>query len=388
VNAIYLDNNATTPVDPRVLEAMLPYLRDRFGNASSKNHAYGWEAKEAVEKARHEVAELLGASPREIVFTSGATEADNLAILGSAAAAGKKNHVVSQATEHPAVLDPLAELGRRGFEVTILSPDRHGRVRAEQVAEAITERTFLVSIMAANNEIGTLSPLAEIGRVCRDADVPLHTDAAQAVGKVPIAVERSGIALLALSAHKLYGPKGVGALYARARAPRPRVAPIQHGGGQENGLRPGTLNVPGIVGLGVACRLARLELEGESRRLRELRGRLEATLVGELEGVRVNGHPEERVPGTLSVSFEAVDGTALLVELPDIAVSSGAACSTGSTEPSKVLKAIGLPDALALATLRVSVGRFNTERDIDVAGARIADVVRKLRARPVARPAR
>jgi cysteine desulfurase len=381
MKCIYLDHNATTPVDPRVLAAMLPCLRDKFGNASSKNHPYGWEAKEAVEAARGHVAALLGASAREIVFTSGATEANNIALLGSAAlAGGKRNHIISQATEHPAVLDTLKELGRRGFEVTTLRPDARGWVSAEQVREAINERTFLVSIMTANNEVGTIFPLGEIAAVSRKAGVLLHTDAAQGVGKIPVDVERLGIDLLALSAHKLYGPKGAGALYVRGRGPRVRLAPVLFGGGQENGLRPGTLNVPGIVGLGEACRLARAELEEEAKRLRALRDRLEEGIVSRLEGVRINGHPEARLPGTLSASFEGVDGTALLVQLSDLAVSSGAACSTGSTEPSRVLKALGLTDALALATLRFGVGRFTTHDEVERAAARVVEAVKELRA--------
>jgi cysteine desulfurase len=377
MTCIYLDHNATTPVDPRVLEAMLPYLRERFGNASSKTHPFGWAAGEAVEAAREKVAGLLGASAREIVFTSGATEANNIAILGffPLAPAGGKTHVITESIEHHAVLDTTEELTRRGFEVTVLRPDSDGRVSAEQVRAAITERTALVSIMAANNEIGTLNPSA----VCKKAGVVFHTDAAQAVGKIPIDVERMGIDLLALSGHKFYAPKGVGALYVRSKNPRVKLAPLQHGGGQERALRPGTLNVPGIVGLGEACRVAREELETEATRLRALRDRLLDGISSRLGGIRRNGHREECLPGMLSLSFEAVDGTALLVSLPDLALSSGSACTTGSTAPSYVLKAIGVPDRLALATARFGVGRFTTEAEVDRAASRVAEVVARLR---------
>ena len=380
MKCIYLDHNATTPVDPRVLEAMLPYLREHFGNASSKNHPYGWKANEAVEASRGNVAHLLGASPKEILFTSGATEANNLALLGLFAQAPKgKNHLVTQATEHHAVLDSALELGKRGVEVTVLRPDAYGRVSPEQVKKALTERTFLVSIMAANNEVGTLSPLAEIGGLLQQAGVLFHTDAAQAVGKIPIDVERMGIDLLALSAHKFYGPKGVGALYVRSRKPQVKISPLQHGGGQEKGIRPGTLNVPGIVGLGEACRLARDELAAEASRLLALRERLHQGITSRLGGVKLNGHPEARLPGTLNLSFEGVDGAALLVSLPELAVSSGSACTTGSVEPSYVLKAMGVPDSLAVATIRFGLGRYTTEEEVDTAALRVAQVVEKMR---------
>jgi len=359
---------------------MLPYLREHFGNASSKNHPYGWKANEAVEASRGNVAHLLGASPKEILFTSGATEANNLALLGLFAQAPKgKNHLVTQATEHHAVLDSALELGKRGVEVTVLRPDAYGRVSPEQVKKALTERTLLVSIMAANNEVGTLSPLAEIGGLLQQAGVLFHTDAAQAVGKIPIDVERMGIDLLALSAHKFYGPKGVGALYVRSRKPQVKISPLQHGGGQEKGIRPGTLNVPGIVGLGEACRLARDELAAEASRLLALRERLHQGITSRLGGVKLNGHPEARLPGTLNLSFEGVDGAALLVSLPELAVSSGSACTTGSVEPSYVLKAMGVPDSLAVATIRFGLGRYTTEEEVDTAALRVAQVVEKMR---------
>jgi len=378
---IYLDHNATTPVDPRVLEAMLPYLREHFGNASSKSHAFGWKANEAVEAARAHVAALLGSEAREVVFTSGATEANNLALLGlfPPSRMPAKRHVITGAIEHHAVLDTVAELRRRGAEITVLRPDVHGRVSAEMVKGAITDRTAVVSIMAANNELGTLNPIAEIGKTARGAGVLFHTDAAQAAGKVPLDVEAMGIDLLSLSGHKFYAPKGVGALYVRGRNPRVHLAPVQFGGGQERALRPGTLNVPGIVGLGEACRLAREDLAGEARRLGELRDRLEAGLLRRLPKVRVNGHKEERLPGTANVSFDGIEVTSLLASLPDIALSPGSACTTGSAEPSYVLKAIGLTDREAFGTVRFSVGRFTTEDEIDRAVESVSRAVETLR---------
>lgn len=381
MDCIYLDYNATTPIDARVLDAMLPFLKENFGNASSKNHPYGWAANEAVELARERVAKLLGASPKEIVFTSGATEANNLALLGSFGLRpeGTRRQIITDAIEHHAVLDTAHELARRGFELTVLRPDSTGRISAEQVTESITDRTLLVSIMAANNEVGTLNPIAEIGAACRKAGVLLHTDAAQAVGKIPLDVERMGVDLLALSGHKFYAPKGVGALYVRSRTPRIRLEAITFGGGQERGLRSGTLNVPGIVGLGEAARVARENLPAESARIRGLRDRLHQGILARVSGVRRNGNTEHALPGTLSLSFEAVDGAAMLVSLPDLAVSTGSACSTGSAEPSYVLKAIGVPDRLAFSTMRFSVGRHTTEAEIDRAAARVADVALKLR---------
>jgi len=380
---IYLDHNATTPVDARVLEAMLPYLREHFGNASSKNHPYGWKAGEAVEAAREQVASLLGATAREILFMSGATEANNLAMLGLfpplPSGQQDKRGIIVQGAEHHAVLDPAAELAKRGCEVKRLRPDAYGRVSAGQVEKALTDRTVLVSIMAANNELGTLNPIADIGRALKGRGVLFHTDAAQAAGKIRLDVEKMGIDLLSLSAHKFYGPKGVGALYVRSKKPRVRFSPLQLGGGQERGLRPGTLNVPGIVGLGEACRIAGEELDAEARRLRALRDRLHEGITSRLDGVRRNGHPQECLPGTLSLSFEEVDGTALIVSMPELAVSSGSACTTGNTEPSYVLKAIGVPDRLALATVRFGLGRFTTEAEVDRAATCVVEAVGKLR---------
>jgi cysteine desulfurase len=384
MQTIYLDHNATTPVDPRVLEVMLPYLREHFGNASSKTHAYGWKANEAVEAARAHVAALLGADPREVIFTSGATEANNIALLGlfPPGKPAAKDHVITHAAEHHAVLDTVHELERRGIAVTVLRPDARGRVSPEAVARAITPRTAIASIMAANNEVGTVNPIAEIGKLCRQAGILFHTDAAQAAGKIPLDVEAMGIDLLALSAHKFYGPKGVGALYVRSRRgahAAPPLHPLQHGGGQERGLRPGTLNVPGIAGLGEACRLARADLAPESERLARLRDRLEEGIRGALRGVHANGDPASRLPGTTSLSFEGVDATSLIVSLPDLAISAGSACTTGNAEPSYVLKAMGIPDRLALATVRFAAGRFTTGEEIETAVRRVTETVEKIR---------
>ncbi|MFN7989607.1 MAG: aminotransferase class V-fold PLP-dependent enzyme [Thermoanaerobaculia bacterium] len=375
---VYLDHQATTPLDPRVLEAMLPWLTGDFGNAASRQHAYGWAAESAVTAAREEIAAALGAEPREIVFTSGATESDNLAILGAARAArAKGNHVVTSAVEHRAVLDPCRALEAEGFEVTVLAPDGAGRVSADAVAGALTERTVLVSLMAANNEVGTLNPVAEIGALCAERGVPFHTDAAQAFGKVPFDV-RPGVALASLSAHKLHGPKGIGALFVRAR-PRVALAPIVHGGGHERGLRSGTLNVPGIVGFGVAARLARRESEVEGQRLAALRDRLDGAIRGALDGVTLNGHPVDRLPGNLSLSFAGVDGDRLIASLRDLAVSSGSACTTALAEPSHVLRVLGVPEALAKATIRFGLGRFTTQSEVDFAAETVVAAVRRLR---------
>jgi cysteine desulfurase len=375
---VYLDYQATTPLDPRVLEAMLPWLTGEFGNAASRQHAFGWAAESAVSAAREEIAAALGAEPREIIFTSGATESNNLALLGAARGArGRGNHVVTSAVEHRAVLDPCRQLAAEGFEVTVLSPDETGRTTAAAVAEALTERTVLVSVMAANNEVGTLNPVAEIGALCASRGVLLHTDAAQAFGKVPFDV-RSGVALASLSAHKLYGPKGVGVLFVRVR-PLVALSPLVLGGGHERGLRSGTLNVPGIVGFGAAVRLASREREVEAVRLAALRDRLDLAIRGALDGVTLNGHRIERLPGNLSLSFAGVDGERLIASLRDLAVSSGSACTTASPETSHVLRALGVPDALAKATIRFGLGRFTTAAEVDFASAEVVGVVRRLR---------
>ena len=375
---VYLDHQATTPLDPRVLEAMLPWLTGDFGNAASRQHAFGWAAESAVSAAREEIAAALGAEPREIVFTSGATESNNLALLGAARAArGRGNHVVTSAVEHRAVLDPCRQLATEGFEVTILAPDGTGRVSPESVADALTDRTVLVSLMAAHNEVGTLNPVEEIAALCASRGILFHTDAAQAFGKVPFEA-RSSVALASLSAHKLYGPKGVGALYVRAR-PRVPLSPIVFGGGHERGLRSGTLNVPGIVGFGAAVRLASREREVEGVRLVTLRDRLDSAIRGALDGVTLNGPPVDRLPGNLSLSFAGVDGERLVASMRSVAVSSGSACTTASEEPSHVLRALGVPDALAKATIRFGLGRFTTAAEVDFAAAEVVEVVRRLR---------
>jgi cysteine desulfurase len=371
---IYMDNNATTRCDPRVVEAMLPYFTEHFGNAASRNHAYGWEAEEAVENAREQVASLIGTGPKEIIFTSGATESDNLALKGVAAMYKKKgNHVITVVTEHKAVIDPCKRLERDGFQVTFLPVDKYGQVSAAQVAEALTDKTILVSIMAANNEIGTLQPIKEIGKLCKQRGVLFHTDAVQAVGKVPIDVDEMGIDLLSLTAHKLYGPKGIGALYVRRKDPRVRLDPIIDGGGHERGMRSGTLPVPSIVGFGKACALCQKEMDGEAKRLIGLRQRLQAGICEQLDEVYLNGHPVERLPGNLNLSFAYVEGEALMMGIKDVAVSSGSACTSASLEPSYVLKALGVGDELAHSSIRFGMGRFNTEEEVDFV---IADVVR------------
>ena len=392
---IYMDHHATTPIDPRVLDAMMPYLTRVFGNAASRSHVFGWEAEAAVDESRRQVAEAMNASPKEIVFTSGATEGDNLAILGAARAnRSKGNHVVTGATEHHAVLDSCHELEREGFEVTYLGPDRAGRIEAAQVSDAIEDRTVLVTLMLANNEIGTIHPVAEIGAVCRKKGVLFHTDAVQGFGKIPFDLEAMNVDLASVSAHKLYGPKGIGALYVRARRPRVRLEPILHGGGHERGLRSGTLNVPGIVGLGKAVEISMAEREEEARRLRRLRRRLFDGIIAEVPDVSLNGpelpsieadgslvpgSEDRRLPGNLNLSFAGVEGEALLLGLKDIAVSSGSACTSASLQPSHVLKAIGVPDDLAHASIRFGLGRPNTAEEVDFTIGAVAATVRRLR---------
>jgi cysteine desulfurase len=377
---VYLDNNATTRLDPRVLEAMLPFFTERYGNAASRHHAFGRDAEEAVEQARAQVAELIGASPREIVFTSGATESDNLALKGVMAAnKARGDHLITAVTEHHAVLDVAKRLAREGYRATYLPVDGDGLVTAEQVEEAITDRTVLVSLMAANNEVGALHPIEEIGALCKRRGVLFHTDAAQAAGKVPLDVERMGIDLLSVSAHKIYGPKGVGALYVRKQSPRVRIEPQTDGGGHERGLRSGTLNVPGIVGQGAACVLCAEEMDAEAVRLTELRERLREGVMGALEGVKLNGHPTRRLPGNLNLSFEWVRGEALLMALRGVAVSSGSACTSANVEPSYVLRAMGLSEELAYGSLRFGLGRFTTSEQIDYVIAEVVRVVNRLR---------
>jgi cysteine desulfurase len=378
---IYLDCHATTPVDPRVLERMTPYFTQAFGNPASRNHRFGWEARDGVEQARRDVAEAIGAGAKDVIFTSGATEANNLAIKGAAQAAagsgGARDHVVTAATEHKSVLEACRSLERLRWRVTVLPVRANGLVDLDAVDAAVTDRTALVSLMAANNEIGVLQPLREVAAIAHARGAVMHTDAVQAVGKVPFDVEQLDVDLASITAHKMYGPKGVGALYVRRRPARAQLAPLFDGGSQERGLRPGTLNVPGIVGLGAAAALARTEREAEASRLSALRNRLRAALEDGVPGVRVNGDGVPRLPGNLNVSFGGVDGESLLVALDDVAVSSGAACT--KTEPSHVLTALGLGTDLALASLRFGLGRWTTERDVDYAAAKVADVVNRLR---------
>jgi cysteine desulfurase len=385
---IYMDNHSTTPVDPRVFEAMAPWFTEKFGNASSRSHSFGWEAAEAVKRARKEVAALIGADSKEIVFTSGATESDNLAIKGVAQALRSRgNHIITAATEHPAVLDSCKRLQQQGFEVTYLPVDRYGRVTADDVQRAHRAQTILVSIMLANNEVGTLQPIAEIGQIAREHGSVFHTDAVQAAGKIPIDVHDLNVDLLSLSAHKMYGPKGVGALYVRRdkkaatkAGSESMLAPLIDGGGHEGGLRSGTLNVPGIAGFGTACRIASEEMPRESERLQRLRDHLESGLRSALDAIEVNGHPTERLPNNLNVSFAYVDGEALLVGLNDVAVSTGAACTSAKLEPSHVLRAMGVSNELAQGSLRFGLGRFNTEDEVDYVIERVIETVKALRA--------
>ncbi len=374
---IYLDNNATTPVDERVLNAMLPYLKDRFGNAASRTHTFGWHAEDAVDLAREQIASLINAQPKDIIFTSGATESDNLAIKGVAAAA-KTPHIITQATEHHAVLDSCRALEREGVAVTILPVDSHGITDPSDIANAITDNTVLVSIMAANNEIGTCQAIEEIGAICRTKNIYFLTDAAQAIGKYPLDVEAMHIDLLSISAHKLYGPKGAGALYVRSR-PRVRLVGQIDGGGHEKGMRSGTLNVPGIVGLGEACALAQKHIETEAKHSQHLRQRLQKHLFNALPQIQLNGHPEQRLPGNLNISFAGVDGESLLMSLRDVALSSGSACTSASLEPSYVLKAIGVSNDMAQCSIRFGIGRFNTEEEIDYVAERVIQEVNRLR---------
>lgn len=378
---VYMDHLATTPVDPRVLETMLPYFTERFGNAASRNHAFGWEAEAAVDEAREKIARLIHArSTKEIIFTSGATESDNLALKGAAESyRDKGNHIITSAIEHKAVLDSCKTLERRGYKVTYLPVSRDGLVNPTQVSEAITDKTILLSVMAANNEIGTLQPIREIGVIAKQRGVLFHCDGAQAVGKIPVDVEGMGIDLLSISGHKLYGPKGIGVLYVRAKNPRVRLTPMIDGGGHERGLRSGTLNVPGIVGLGRACELAAEEMRAEAVRLTGLRERLKEGLFGRLDALQLNGHPSQRLPGNLNLSFAYVEGESLLMGLKEIAVSSGSACTSAAVEPSYVLRALGLADDLAHSSIRFGLGRFNTAEEVDYTVARVAAEVTRLR---------
>ncbi|MCC6580529.1 MAG: IscS subfamily cysteine desulfurase [Phycisphaeraceae bacterium] len=377
---IYLDHNATTPVDRRVLEVMLPYFCEKFGNAASRNHQFGWEAEKAVDLARQQVASLIGADAKEIVWTSGSTESNNLAIKGVAGMyTDKGKHIITAVHEHKAVLDPCKRLQREGYDVTWLEPPKDGVIRAEQVAAALRDDTMLVTLMWANNEIGTINEIEKIGAICKEKGVIFHTDATQSVGKMPVDVEAAGVDLLSASGHKIYGPKGVGFLYVRRRKPRVRLTPILDGGGHERGMRSGTLNVTGIIGMGAACDLAQHDMADEAARLRKLRDKLEHGITSQLDGVAVNGHPELRLPHTTNISFAWVEGESLMMAIKEIAVSSGSACTSASLEPSYVLTRLGVGDDLAHSSLRFGLGRSTTEAEIDYTVDRVVAGVRKLR---------
>jgi cysteine desulfurase len=377
---IYMDYHATTPMDPRVFEAMKPYFLQTFGNAASRNHSFGWEAEEAVEKSRKQIASLIGATAKEIVFTSGATESNNLALKGVAEMyAEKGNHIITAATEHKAILDTCKRLEKHGVRVTYLPVQTNGLVDLDQLQAAITDKTILISIMYANNEIGVLQPIAELGKIAKSKGVLLHTDATQAVGKVPVNVIKDNIDLMSLSGHKMYGPKGVGALYVRRKSPRVQITAQMDGGGHERGMRSGTLNVPGIVGLGEACALCQAEMAEESKRMAFLRDKLMHKLQSELDETYINGTMEHRLPNNLNISFAYVEGESLLMGINDIAVSSGSACTSATLEPSYVLKALGAGDDLAHSSIRFGLGRFNTEEEVDYVAAKVIDVVKKLR---------
>ena len=377
---IYMDNHATTQVDPRVFEAMRPYFTTVFGNAASRNHSFGWQAEEAVETARKQVADLVGATPKEIIFTSGATESDNLAIKGVAEMyAEKGNHIITAVTEHKAVLDTCKHLEKNGCRVTYLPVGKNGLIDLDQLREAITDKTILVTIMYANNEIGVIQPVAEIGKIAKEKGVLFHTDGVQAIGKVPVNVIKDNIDLMSITAHKLYGPKGVGALYVRRKSPRVQITSQMDGGGHERGMRSGTLNVPGIAGLGEACAICHRDMPEESARLRGLRDRLRNKFESELDEVYINGTMEHRLPHNLNISFAYVEGESLLMGINDIAVSSGSACTSATLEPSYVLKALGAGDDLAHSSIRFGIGRFNTQEEVDYVADKVVDVVRKLR---------
>ncbi len=377
---IYLDYHATTPVDPEVLKEMLPYFTENFGNAASRNHAFGWTAEHAVENARAQIAKLIGATDKEIIFTSGATESNNIALKGAAEMYGDKGkHIITSPVEHKAILDTCHYLESKGFEITYLPVDQYGQVNPVDVENAITPQTILVSIMFANNEIGTINKISEIGKICKNKKVLFHTDAVQAVGKVTIDVEAMGIDLLSLSAHKMYGPKGIGALYVRRKNPRVRLAPLIHGGGHERGMRSGTLNVPGIVGFGKASEIALREMNREIPRIQKYRDKMWKALQAALEDVYLNGHPTERLPNNLNVSFAYVEGESLIMGMKELAVSSGSACTSASLEPSYVLKSIGVGEDLAHTSIRFGLGRFTTEEEVDFAIEKVIETVKRLR---------
>jgi cysteine desulfurase len=381
---LYMDNHATTPMDPRVLEAMMPYFTGKFGNAASRNHQFGWEAEAAVDIARNQIAKLIGATAKEIIFTSGATESNNLAIKGIAEMYREKgNHIITQTTEHKAVLDTCKKLEKIGYKVTYLPVQPDGLIDLEDLKSSIVtegpNKTILVSIMYANNEIGVIQPIREIGKICHEKGVLFHTDAVQAVGKIPVDVQADNIDVLSLSGHKLYGPKGVGALYVRRRNPRVQITEQINGGGHERGMRSGTLNVPGIVGLGAACEICGEEMAGEAQREAALRDYLKQKLETALDYTQVNGNMQHHLPGNLNMSFVYVEGESLLMGINDIAVSSGSACTSATLEPSYVLKALGLGDEIAHSSIRFGLGRFNTKAEVDYVADKLIDVVLKLR---------
>jgi len=377
---IYMDYQATTPTDPRVLEEMLPYFTETFGNAASRNHSYGWEAEKAVDDGRERIANVIGADPREIIFTSGATESDNMALKGVAETYKTKGkHIITSAIEHKAVIDSAKRLETWGFDVTYIMPREDGMTTAKMVEEAMTDETILVSIMTANNEIGVINPIREIGELCRSRKVLFHTDGTQGFGKIPLDVNDDFIDLMSISAHKIYGPKGVGALYVRRRKPRVRLAAIIDGGGHERGMRSGTLNVSGIVGFGKAAELCQESMEEESVRLSNMRDKFKATLMESLDEVYVNGHETQRLPGNLNVSFPYVEGESLIMGLKDVAVSSGSACTSASLEPSDGLKAMGRGDELAHSSIRFGLGRFTTQEEVDFVAEKTVEVVNRMR---------
>ncbi|MHB8481587.1 MAG: IscS subfamily cysteine desulfurase [Nitrospiria bacterium] len=377
---IFMDNHSTTPVDPRVLETMIPYFTEKFGNAASRNHLFGWEAEKAVENARNEIAGLIHADPKEIIFTSGATESNNLALKGIAEMYREKgDHIITSATEHRSVLDTVRRLEKSGLKITLVPVDAQGIVHPEEVRKAITDKTILISVMLVNNEIGTINPVAEIGKLAKEKGIIFHCDATQGVGKIPVDVEEMKIDLMSFTAHKIYGPKGVGALYVRRKNPRVRLAPQMDGGGHERGMRSGTLNVPGIVGFGKACQICKEVMPEESVKIKRLRDRLQDAIMGTLDFVHLNGHPTLRIPNNLNISFAYVEGESLLMGLNKIALSSGSACTTATLEPSYVLRALGVGHDLAHSSIRFGIGRFNTEEEVDEVAKRTIEAVRRLR---------
>jgi cysteine desulfurase len=377
---IYMDNHSTTPMDPRVLEAMLPYFIEKFGNAASRNHQFGWEAEEAVENARKQIAKLIHCDAKEIVFTSGATESDNLALKGVVEMYKEKgNHIITCTTEHRAILDTCKALEKRGIKVTYLPVEKDGRVNPDEVRKAITDKTILISIMLANNEIGTIHPIAEVGKIAKEKGILLHCDATQGVGKIPVDVEALKVDLMSFTSHKIYGPKGVGALYVRKKGPRVRLVPQIDGGGHERGMRSGTLPVPLIIGFGKACELCEQEMPVESKRIAAMRDRLQAQIMKDLDESYLNGHPTERLPHNLNISFAYVEGEALLMGVKEVALSSGSACTSATLEPSYVLRALGVGSDLAHSSIRFGLGRFTTDEEVDYTGKRMVEAVKRLR---------